>query len=58
MALEKVPADGKALMVGDTVWDVKAASAAGVPTLAVLTGGFSREELCDAGAVEVVESIE
>lgn len=58
VALEKVPANDAALMVGDTVWDVKAASAAGVSTLAVLTGGFSREELCDAGAAEVVESIE
>jgi HAD superfamily hydrolase (TIGR01549 family) len=57
VALEKAPAGDMALMIGDTVWDVKAAGAAGVPTLAVLTGGFSREELYDAGAVEVVESI-
>ncbi|HEX5930030.1 MAG TPA: HAD family hydrolase [Solirubrobacterales bacterium] len=56
-ALEQA-GDGPALMIGDSTWDVKAASAAGLPTLAVLTGGFSREELCDAGAVEVVESIE
>jgi HAD superfamily hydrolase (TIGR01509 family) len=46
-----------ALMVGDSIWDVKAASAAGVPTVAVLTGGFSEAELREAGAVEVVESI-
>jgi HAD superfamily hydrolase (TIGR01549 family) len=57
-ALEKVGGGGSALMVGDSVWDVKAASAAGVPTLAVLTGGFSEQELEEAGAVEVVESIE
>ena len=44
-------------MVGDSVWDVKAASAAGVPTLAVLTGGFSEAELREAGAVEVVREI-
>jgi len=49
--------DGPALMIGDSTWDVKAADAAGVPTLAVLTGGFSAAELREAGAVEVVESV-
>jgi HAD superfamily hydrolase (TIGR01549 family) len=49
--------EGPALMIGDSTWDVKAASAAGVPTLAVLTGGFAEAELREAGAVEVVESI-
>jgi HAD superfamily hydrolase (TIGR01509 family) len=56
-ALRKAGGDGPAVMVGDSVWDVKAAQAAGVPTLAVLTGGFSAEELRDAGAAQVVESI-
>jgi phosphoglycolate phosphatase-like HAD superfamily hydrolase len=42
-------------MVGDTPWDVKAAGAK-VPTLAVVTGGFSEAELRDAGAAEVYES--
>jgi HAD superfamily hydrolase (TIGR01509 family) len=56
-ALDKAGAEGPALMIGDSVWDVKAAGAAGVPTLAVLTGGFSEAELREAGAVEVVESI-
>ncbi len=55
-ALEKSSADGPALMVGDSVWDVKAANAAGVPTLAVLTGGFSAAELREAGASKVVEA--
>jgi HAD superfamily hydrolase (TIGR01549 family) len=49
--------DDPAVMVGDTVWDVKAAKAAGVPTVAVLTGGFAEAELRDAGAVEVFESV-
>jgi len=57
-ALEKAGGDGEAVMIGDSVWDVRAAAAAGVPTLAVLTGGFSEEELREAGATEVVESIE
>ena len=46
-----------AVMVGDTPWDVKAAKAADVPTVAVLTGGFSEDELREAGAVAVFESI-
>jgi HAD superfamily hydrolase (TIGR01509 family) len=56
-ALAKAGATEEAVMIGDSVWDVKAAKAAGVPTVAVLTGGFSEEELREAGAAEVVESI-
>jgi len=56
-ALEKAGGEDPAVMIGDSVWDVKAASAAEVPTLAVLTGGFSAAELREAGAAEVVESI-
>jgi len=56
-ALEKAGNDNPSVMVGDSVWDVRAARAAGVPTLAVLTGGFSEAELLDAGASQVVESI-
>ncbi len=55
-ALEKT--DGQpAVMIGDSTWDVKAATAARIPTLAVLTGGFSEEELREAGAAEVYESV-
>jgi HAD superfamily hydrolase (TIGR01509 family) len=57
-ALEKADGDEPSVMVGDSVWDVKAATAAGIPTLAVLTGGFSEEELREAGAALVVESID
>ncbi len=56
-ALEKAGGEGPAVMIGDSIWDVKAASAADVPTLAVLTGGFSEAELREAGAASVVESI-
>jgi HAD superfamily hydrolase (TIGR01509 family) len=56
-ALEKA-GEGPALMIGDSVWDVRAAGNAGLPTLGVLTGGFSEEELREAGAVEVVESVQ
>ena len=57
-ALDKVDTDGDAILVGDTVWDVEAAKRAGVETLAVLTGGFSEQELRDAGAREVYTSVE
>jgi HAD superfamily hydrolase (TIGR01509 family) len=50
-------ADGPALMIGDTPWDVKAALAADVKTLAVVTGGFSVQELREAGAADVFESV-
>ena len=47
-----------AAMVGDTRWDVEAARNAGLETVCVMTGGWSRQELLDAGAAEVYESIE
>jgi HAD superfamily hydrolase (TIGR01509 family) len=57
-ALERVGGSADdAVMVGDTPWDVHAARKAGVDTLAVLTGGFAVEELRDAGAVAVFESV-
>ncbi len=46
------------VMVGDSSWDCKAAGNAGVTTIAVLTGGFSEQELTEAGAVTVFRSIE
>ena len=55
VALESVGAhDG--LMIGDTVWDVIAAERAGIPAIAVLTGGFGAGELREAGAAAVYES--
>jgi HAD superfamily hydrolase (TIGR01509 family) len=48
---------GDAVMIGDTPWDVHAAQAAGVQTIAVLTGGFAIEELRESGAVDVFESV-
>ena len=46
-----------AVMVGDTPWDVEAARNADVATICVMTGGFSEQELRDAGAARVYESI-
>ncbi|PJE98013.1 HAD family hydrolase [Streptomyces carminius] len=49
-------APDRAVFVGDTVWDVAACERAGVPCLGVLSGGLTRQELLDAGAVEVYEN--
>jgi HAD superfamily hydrolase (TIGR01509 family) len=58
-ALDKVGGrPGDAMLIGDTVWDVEAAARAGVETLAVRTGGFSEQELSEAGAREVFRSVE
>jgi phosphoglycolate phosphatase-like HAD superfamily hydrolase len=48
---------GDAVMVGDSTWDCAAAARADVPSLAVLTGGFSEQELRQAGAQVVFESL-
>ena len=57
-ALRKAGTEGDAMLIGDTVWDVEAAKRAGVETLAVLTGGFSEQELRGAGARDVFTSVE
>jgi HAD superfamily hydrolase (TIGR01509 family) len=46
-ALEKA-GTRNAVMIGDSPWDVQAASAAGIPTLGVLSGGFCAAELKEA----------
>jgi HAD superfamily hydrolase (TIGR01509 family) len=44
---------GDAVLVGDTVWDIRAASRAGVTCIALACGGTSAHELQAAGAVAV-----
>ena len=56
-ALEKA-GSADAVMVGDTPWDIEAARKAGVPTICVITGGYSEQELRDAGAAAVFESVD
>lgn len=46
-----------AVFVGDAVWDVRAAARAGVPCIALLSGGISRGELEGEGAVAVYEDV-
>jgi HAD superfamily hydrolase (TIGR01509 family) len=45
------------LAIGDSVWDVHAARAAGMACVAVETGGFGRHELAEAGAIAVYRDI-
>jgi HAD superfamily hydrolase (TIGR01509 family) len=57
-ALDKADTQAdSAVMIGDTPWDVKAALEAGVETITVVTGGFSQQELTEAGAAAVFESV-
>ena len=56
-ALEKAGTED-AVMIGDSTWDIEAAKRAGIDTIAVMTGGFSADELKEAGAAQVFESIE
>ena len=56
-AIEKA-GGGPAVMLGDSTWDCEAAQRAGVPTIGVLTGGFSEQELRSAGAACVFERLD
>lgn len=54
--LDRVPAE-RAVLVGDTPYDVEAAARIGLACLCVLSGGFSRSELEEAGAALVVDDL-
>jgi HAD superfamily hydrolase (TIGR01509 family) len=57
-ALKKAGGDpGDAVMVGDTPWDIEAAKQVDVGTIAVRTGGFGADELREAGAIALYESV-
>jgi HAD superfamily hydrolase (TIGR01549 family) len=55
-AMDKAGTDAS-LMIGDTTWDCEAAGRAGIPAVAVMTGGFAASELREAGAVEVFRGL-
>jgi HAD superfamily hydrolase (TIGR01549 family) len=55
-AIEK-GGENQALMIGDSPFDCIASARAGIETVAVLTGGFSPEELKEAGAKAVFETL-
>ena len=56
-ALEKA-GGGDGVMIGDAPYDSQAAGQLGLPTIGMLTGGFSEAELRDAGASVVFASLE
>lgn len=45
----------RAIVVGDTVWDVESAAGCGMRVIGVLTGGTTRHQLEEAGAVAVYD---
>ena len=45
------------LALGDTPWDAEAAGKAGIWTIGVETGGWARQELLDAGCIEVYKDV-
>jgi len=55
VALDRVAGE-RAVVVGDTPYDVEAASRLGLACVGLLTGGYSRAELEGSGAARVVES--
>ncbi|KEP74407.1 HAD family hydrolase [Microbacterium sp. SUBG005] len=55
-ALKRAPGS-TGIMIGDSPWDAVAAGEADIATVAVRTGGFSVDELRDAGAVAVFDSL-
>ena len=57
-ALKKFDLDpAKTLVIGDTRWDVEAAAKLDLQVICVLTGGSTREQLEDAGAIAVYEDV-
>ncbi|SER63900.1 haloacid dehalogenase superfamily, subfamily IA, variant 1 with third motif having Dx(3-4)D or Dx(3-4)E [Lentzea xinjiangensis] len=48
----------RAVVVGDSVWDCEAAGRAGLPSIGLLTGGVSEDELIDRGASAVYPDLD
>jgi HAD superfamily hydrolase (TIGR01509 family) len=58
-ALKKVApiTAAETVVIGDTPYDVIAARKCGIRAIGLLSGGFSAEELTDAGAIAVFDSV-
>lgn len=56
VTLDRLEGVERAVLVGDTPYDVRSALGAGIGCVALLTGGYSRAELLGAGALLVAES--
>jgi HAD superfamily hydrolase (TIGR01509 family) len=48
----------RAIAVGDSVWDIRAARAAGIGCIAVESGGYSEHELSEEGAMRVYRDVQ
>lgn len=58
VALDRADADpGRTIVVGDATWDVESAHRCGLRTIGVRSGGFSEQELAEAGAVAVYDDV-
>ena len=57
-ARAKLGPEAPVVVIGDSTWDCVAAGRAGVPVIGMLTGGYSEQELREAGAVAVHATIE
>lgn len=58
VALRKVGGSGRAVVIGDSVWDCDAARRAGLPVVCLRTGGFAEAELRERGASAVYEELD
>lgn len=47
----------RTMVVGDTRWDIEAAAKIGLDVVTVLSGGWTRRDLTDAGAVAVYDDV-
>lgn len=57
-AMDRVGLDPSLVVaVGDSIWDVQAARASGIGCVGVETGGFSRHELGEEGALAVYRDV-
>nr|MBA3748274.1 HAD family hydrolase [Solirubrobacterales bacterium] len=56
-AAVEIAGGGKAVLIGDSRWDCESAKAAKVQTICVRTGGFGDDELLEAGAIAVYDSL-
>ncbi|MBA3746267.1 MAG: HAD family hydrolase [Solirubrobacterales bacterium] len=56
-AAVEIAGGAKAVLIGDSTWDCKAAKAAKVQTICIRTGGFGVDELLEAGAIAVYDSL-
>ena len=57
LALGKLGISGQAVMIGETPYDAEAASGAGTAAAGLLTGGFAKQALLEAGCFAVADEL-